>query len=91
MARNHWARHQGQKFWGIITQVANDEEGDTVFVWADRMEVVEGSLLVWGSEGELNAGLSPGNWRAFFQASVEDGGAVLTDRPIQDMDQDKTA
>ncbi|WP_298827053.1 hypothetical protein [uncultured Piscinibacter sp.] len=61
-------------------------DSDSVRVYADRMEVTSsGALVAWGGyrkegghvEREQQLwGAAPGQWRAFFAASLLDGRAV---------------
>jgi len=73
----YWARHQGKTRWGVRTPL---ETSDTVyksetgmfFVWSDRVELRDGSLVFVSDAGEIRGALAPGRWDAFFEAGPDD-------------------
>jgi hypothetical protein len=75
--KQYWARHEGKIRWGVRTQLETSEDvytagGSVFFVWADRVELREGSLVFLSEGGQLQAALAPGRWDAVFEATTED-------------------
>jgi len=75
--KQYWARHEGKTRWGVRTQLETGDDvytagGGVFFVWADRVELREGSLLFLSDDGKLQAALAPGRWDAVFEATAED-------------------
>ena len=73
----YWAKHKGKMRWGVRTPLPNadnayiSESGD-IYVWADKVEVQDGSLLFWGQDGDLNGAIAPGQWHAVYKAELDD-------------------
>ena len=73
----YWAKHKGKKRWGVRTPFpkASDayvsDSGD-IYVWADKLEIKDGSLLFWGEGEELNGAIGSGHWHAVYQAATDD-------------------
>jgi hypothetical protein len=75
--KQYWAKHQGKTRWGVRTMLEmSDElyksEGGVFFVWADRVELRDGSLVFLNDVGELQAALASGSWQAVFEAGPDD-------------------
>jgi hypothetical protein len=77
--KQYWARHQGRSRWGVRTPLETADnlyksEGGLFFVWADRVELREGSLVFLNEKGTIQGALAAGRWDAFFEAGPEDDG-----------------
>jgi hypothetical protein len=74
--KQYWARHEGRVRWGVRTPLDTSDEiehtpAGVFFVWADRVELREGSLVFLDDAGTIQAALAPGRWDAVFQATEE--------------------
>ena len=47
-------------------------EGGLFFVWADRVELRDGSLVFLNEKGVIQGAISAGRWDAVFEAGPED-------------------
>lgn len=70
----------GQFFYAVICS------GSTYMIWADRIEIKEGALMVYGapqnntpSPERLTYIFRAGDWLEVYAASVLDGSAVAVD------------
>ena len=75
--KQYWARHQGKSRWGVRTPLETSDtlyktEGGMFFVWADRVELREGSLVFLSEQGELRGAIAAGRWDAVFEAGSDD-------------------
>lgn len=75
--KQYWARHQGRSRWGVRTPLETPDslyktEGGMFFVWADRVEVRDGTLLFLNDAGEIQGALGAGRWDAVFEAGADD-------------------
>lgn len=77
------ANDYGIHYWCVIG------DGQPVFVYADRLEITScGALVAWGGYRKEGAraeheqqlwAAAPGQWKAFFAASLVDKRAVAVD------------
>jgi len=75
--KQYWAKHQGRIRWGVRTSTETSDalyksEGGLFFVWADRVELRDGSLVFVDDEGVIQGALSTGSWQAVFEAGPDD-------------------
>lgn len=73
----YWARHRGKTRWGVRTPLETPDalykgEAGHFFVWADRVELRDGSLVFLNDAGVIQGALAPGRWDAFFEAGDDD-------------------
>lgn len=81
----HWASHKGKRRWGVRMASppgpsAYVSKGGDLFVWADRVEVRDGSLLFFGERDTLNGALAAGQWLAVFLAAMDDSPEAVETR-----------
>lgn len=74
--KSYWARHQGKNRWGVRTPLEPSgdvytTEAGVFFVWADRVEIQNGSLVFLDDAGAIQGALAPGRWDAVFEAGPE--------------------
>jgi hypothetical protein len=74
--KQYWARHEGRSRWGVRTQLETSADlyksGGLFFVWSDRVELRDGSLVFLTDAGEVRGAIAPGHWEAFFEAGPDD-------------------
>jgi hypothetical protein len=75
--KQYWARHQGKSRWGVRTPLETSDalyktEAGMFFVWADRVELREGSLVFVNDKGDIQGAIAAGRWDAVFEAGVDD-------------------
>jgi hypothetical protein len=75
--KQYWAKHQGRVRWGVRTAIDGGDalyksEGGLFFVWADRVELRDGSLVFVNESGEIQGALAAGSWQAVFEAGPDD-------------------
>jgi len=75
--KQYWARHQGKTRWGVRTRLETADEvykssSGLFFVWADRVELREGSLVFLQDSGAIQGAIAPGAWDAVFEAGQDD-------------------
>lgn len=75
--KQYWARHQGKLRWGIRTPLETSDDlyktpSGLFFVWADRVELREGSLVFLNDAGMIQGAIAAGRWDAFFEAGADD-------------------
>ena len=77
--RKYWAKHQGGTRWGVRTPLEPPTESDVytskvghLFIWADVVELRDGSLVFRTDEGVLKAAIAPGRWDAVYEALEDD-------------------
>jgi hypothetical protein len=75
--KQYWARHQGRFRWGVRTPLETADnlyksEGGVFFVWSDRVELRDGSLVFLTDAGEVRGAIAAGRWEAFFEAGPDD-------------------
>jgi len=75
--KQYWARHEGKLRWGVRTSLETADEvykteTGIFFVWADKVELREGSLVFLTDSGTIQAALAAGRWDAVFEAGVDD-------------------
>jgi hypothetical protein len=83
--KQYWARHQGRTRWGVRTSLATSDElyksdAGILFVWADAVELREGSLVFLNDQGAIQAALAPGHWETVFEAGPDDGPQAIETR-----------
>ncbi|MCX5739961.1 MAG: hypothetical protein NTZ61_15975, partial [Proteobacteria bacterium] len=71
--KQYWARHQGKSRWGVRTPLETSDDlyktaSGLVFIWADRVELRDGSLVFLNDEAVLQGAIAPGRWDAVFEA-----------------------
>jgi hypothetical protein len=55
-----------------------------MYVYADRADVVDGSIVLRSNDGQLNFAIAPGGWEYCYIASPEDGSPVAVEHWTQD-------
>jgi hypothetical protein len=55
-----------------------------MYVYADRAEVVDGSIVLRSKDGQLNFALASGGWEYCYLASTEDGAPIAVEHWTQD-------
>ena len=75
--KQYWARHQGKFRWGVRTQLETSDElyktlAGLFFVWADHVELRDGSLVFLNDAGAIQGAIAAGRWDAFFEAGADD-------------------
>lgn len=75
--KQYWAKHQGRIRWGVRTSAETSDalyksEGGLFFVWADRVELRDGSLVFVNEDGAIQGALAAGSWQAVFEAGPDD-------------------
>lgn len=83
--KQYWARHQGKLRWGVRTPLETPDalyksETGMFFVWADRVELRDGSLVFVNDAGEMQGALAPGRWDAVFEAGSDDAPQAVETR-----------
>jgi hypothetical protein len=76
--KQYWARHQGKTRWGVRTPLETSDDlyktaAGLVFIWADRVELRDGSLVFLNDAGVVQGAIAPGRWDAVFEAGPDDG------------------
>ena len=61
--KQYWAKHQGRIRWGVRTAIETSDalyksEGGLFFVWADRVELRDGSLVFLNEDGAIQGALA---------------------------------
>ena len=75
--KQYWARHQGKSRWGVRTPLETSDDlyktaSGLVFIWADRVELRDGSLVFLNDAGVVQGAIAPGRWDAVFEAGPDD-------------------
>jgi hypothetical protein len=70
---------EGQHYFCIRLSTKKD-----MYVYADRAEVVDGSIVLRSKDGQLNFALAPGGWEHCYIASTEDGSPIAVEHWTQD-------
>jgi hypothetical protein len=75
--KQYWARHRGKSRWGVRTTLETSDalyksESGMFFVWADRVELREGTLVFVNDAGEIQGAIADGSWDAVFEAGPDD-------------------
>ena len=55
-----------------------------MYLYADRADVVNGSLVFGSKDGQLNFALASGGWEYCYVASTEDGSPIAVEHWTQD-------
>ena len=63
--------------WGVRTQLATSDafektELGVFFLWADRIELRDGSLVFLSDAGVIQGVIAPSHWEAVFEAGPDD-------------------
>jgi hypothetical protein len=75
--KQYWAKHEGKVRWGVRTQLETSDdvyksESGIFFVWADKVELRDGSLVFLSDSGAIHAAIAAGRWDAVFEAAPDD-------------------
>lgn len=75
--KQYWAKHQGKIRWGVRTGIETSDalyksEDGLLFVWADRVDLLDGSLVFANADGTIQGALAAGSWQAVFEAGPDD-------------------
>ena len=73
------AAEKGQHYFCIRLNTKKD-----MYVYADRAEVVDGSIVLCSKDGQMNFALAPGGWEYCYIASPEDGSPIAVEHWTQD-------
>ena len=69
----------GQHYFCIRLSTKKD-----MYAYADRADVVDGSIVLRSKDGHMNFALAPGGWEHCYLASPEDGSPLAVEHWTQD-------
>jgi hypothetical protein len=75
--KQYWAKHEGKVRWGVRTPLDTSDDiyksdSGIFFVWADKVELRDGSLVFLTDSGTIQAALAAGRWDGVFEAGSDD-------------------